>query len=94
MSETRRERALFAARLHVGAGTLLSEQGLHDIAAELLATREEADQVAANNEHLRVVVGAVEWAGPFDSRCPWCRCLPSEGHAIDCLAFTTKGEVR
>lgn len=51
--ETRRERALFAARLHVRQGVILSAEAIADIAAELLATRDEADLVARENEGLR-----------------------------------------
>lgn len=52
--DTRRESALFAARLHVQKGTLLSDAAVADIAAELLATHEEADLLAGENERLRL----------------------------------------
>ena len=52
-AETRQERALFAARLHLRQGTMLSAEAGTDIAQELLATREEADLLAEDNEALR-----------------------------------------
>jgi len=56
MSETRRDRALFAARLRALPGkdrTLLTSEAIDDICAELLATRIEADAVALDNQRLR-----------------------------------------
>lgn len=52
--ETRRDRALFAARLHVKSNTMLSDEAVREVCAELLATRDEADAVATENEQLRV----------------------------------------
>ena len=52
--ETRRQRALFAARLHAKSGTLLSIEAQRDVCAELLEASAAEDAVALENAQLRV----------------------------------------
>lgn len=91
MSADRTARALFAARLHVEKGTLLSDAATLDVAAELLVQ-------AADNERLRelVVMAQDGGAGVSVSQCPWCHARTGLGffHAEGCLAFDASGEVR
>ena len=83
MSADRTARALFAARLHVEKGTLLSDAATLDVAAELLVQ-------AADNERLRELVFK---AALRQLACPWCD--RRQGfHAEGCLAFDATGEVR
>lgn len=89
MSAERTARALFAARLHVEKGTLLSDAATLDVAAELLV-------LAADNERLRELVAMAQDGGAGVSECPWCHARTGVVffHAEGCLAFDATGEVR
>lgn len=59
MTETRRHRALTAARIRMRSPSprpLLDEARIDDVCAELLEAQDEADALALDNERLRFKV--------------------------------------
>lgn len=56
------------------------------------------DRVFADNERLRALIKAAEWADQQrgDPWCPWCKAngVTDKKHRADCPTFTPEGEVR